>query len=110
MACPLHPRNDDKGGAVHIRTSIIVLTLATAAVAFAESDPTPLPTPNPTPGAERVEPLPTPREVKGSEHTGAGTSGGPAGYTGTGRGGTVGERGNDDNTEPSQLEATPQPK
>jgi hypothetical protein len=64
-------------------------------------------TPNPTPGAEYVEPLPTPREVEGSEHTGAGTSGGPAGYTGTGRGGTVGERGNDTNTEPSQLEVTP---
>lgn len=81
--------------------------LGVVTAASATPDPTAVPTANPTPGAEHVEPLPTPREIKGSEHTGSGTDGGPAGYTGTGRGGTVGERGNDDNTEPSQFEATP---
>ncbi len=38
----------------------------------------------------QAQTLPTPPEVKRSEHTGAGTDGGPAGYTGTGRSGTVG--------------------
>lgn len=82
----------------------LVLSVAVAGgVAFAEG----VPSANPTPGAEHVEPLPAPAEMKGSEHMGAGTSGGPSGYTGTGRGGTVGERGNDTSAEPSQLEATP---
>lgn len=92
----------------NLRCLLIAALLGLAATAAAGDQPTAIPTPNPTPGAEHVEPLPTPREIKGSEHTGAGTSGGPAGYTGTGRGGTVGERGNDDNTEPSQFEVTPQ--
>jgi hypothetical protein len=93
---------------VNVRILCTAAVFVLAQPVLAERDPTPIPTPNPTPGAERVEPLPTPREVKGSEHTGAGTDGGPAGYTGTGRGGTVGERGNDNDTEPSQMEATPQ--
>ncbi len=40
--------------------------------------------------AATAQTLPTPPRAKDSSQTGAGTSGGPSGYTGTGRSGTVG--------------------